>query len=71
MMFHAELQDGGTTPDKSAITACRPHDSPVQPVDNPVIAGDHGKINSQRGWSPEIAFDSALTFLFEYWMASL
>jgi GDP-4-dehydro-6-deoxy-D-mannose reductase len=46
-------------------------DSLVRPVDNPVIVGDNGKINSRTGWSPEISFEAGLTDLFEYWMARL
>ena len=49
----------------------RKSDSLVRPVDNPVIVGDNGKINSRTGWSPEISFESGLTDLFEYWMARL
>ena len=41
--------------------------SRFRPHDNPLLLGDHGRIQNEVGWKPEIPIARTLQDLLDYW----
>jgi GDP-4-dehydro-6-deoxy-D-mannose reductase len=39
----------------------------LRPIDQPVVLGDFGRIRSELGWAPRIAFEQTLDDVLTYW----